>query len=278
MATPEIQAPQAFTQAVTGITNTLNVSQGFTYAILNYPAVSIASSNAFVNVVLTNPAQTEVSQALIYAIARGRIANPRLKAWKFKLDKHQFYVLRLGENKTLVVDIETGQWAWWASPQRVTWKANSGINWISSGSVAYNYGSNIVVGDDSIGALWVLNPKQGYDTTMTDEIVPFFRRATAQIVSKGRNFVPVYDVFLTGTSGEPAFSGAEVSLRYSDDGARTFIETPAIVVKENDFVQEFAWRSLGRIQAPGRIFQIEDNGAFARIDRLDVNWLQSDGE
>ncbi len=273
-STPFIEGSQGYIQSVSGTNSREDVSQAFVFGIINFPTPEVQSSQVFVQVVNTRPGILDVSQAFVQVVARGRIENPRLACWKFKLDAHEFYVVRLGENKTLVFDMLTKQWSWWASPLRNTWRLTTGLNWKEPGDAAFTYGSNVVCGDDTTGALWFLNPEQGYDDVPDpddDTQVPFFRRATAQVISRGRAFIPVYDLFLTGTPGQPAFINATVSLKYSDDGGKTFVNAGTLTVNPDEFVQEFAWRSLGRIQAPGRIFQIEDDGAFARIDGLDMN-------
>lgn len=275
--TPFIRGSQGYLQSVGSGPGQERVSQAFVLSVFNVPTPFLRSSDAYVQVVNSGGKQVNVAQAYVQVVARGRIENPRLKCWRFKLDAHEFYVIRLGENKTLVVDMLTRQWAWWTSPGLNVWRANTGLNWKEPGTAARNFGSNVVCGDDSLGVLWILDPEQGYDDSaepLDETPVPFFRRATAQVISRGREFLPVYDLFLTGTAGEPAFTGAEVRLNYSDDGGRSFVNAGTRTVNQQDFTQEFAWRSLGRIQAPGRIFQVEDNGAFARIDGLDINTMQ----
>jgi hypothetical protein len=46
--------------------------------------------------------------------------------------------------------------------------------------------------------------------------------------------------------------------------------TVRLTVTPSDYSQEFAWRSLGLIRAPGRMFELSDNGAAVRIDGLDI--------
>jgi len=219
----------------------------------------------------------QITQSGALAVVRGRVYNPRLRAWTYTLDGHDYYVLKLGDEKTLVYDLSTGQWSWFSSPDVEYWRLVTGFNWVSCGSVAHHYGSNVVVGDDTYGIIWVLNPVQGYDEDpryvngATPTPMPFKRRATAQITARGRTTVPCYEVYLTGSAGEPALTGQQVSLRYSDDLGKTFVNAGARTVNLADFGQEFAWRSLGLIKQPGRLFSIEDDGALARIDGLEVS-------
>ena len=91
------------------------------------------------------------------------------------------------------------------------------------------------------------------------------------MINRERNFRPCYQVYLTGSFGEPGYSGATVTLKYSDDLGNSYADAGSYTITEGDFNQEIAWRSLGRIVPSGRLFRVEDNGAFARIDGLDVD-------
>lgn len=201
--------------------------------------------------------------------------DPRLRAWHFSLDGHDFYVLRLGTDMTIVHDLTTGQWSWWHSPDRQNWRANYGFNWLSSGPNSADYGSNVFVGDDEEGVVWALDPEQAYDEKPAGGLEYFLRVATGQIATRTRRFLSVFQAYLMGSLGRPAYIGAEVKLEYSDDSGLTFKDAGDIEVRNLDRVQELAWRSLGRIYAPGRLFRVTDDGAVARIDSLDV---LTDGE
>ena len=56
----------------------------------------------------------EISQSRLLVAVRGRPGNPRLRDWTFSLDGHDFYVLRLGDDLTLVYDATTEQWVDWS--------------------------------------------------------------------------------------------------------------------------------------------------------------------
>jgi hypothetical protein len=60
-----------------------------------------------------NSMALRVPQADVLAYVRGRIQNPKLRAWTFTLDGHDFYVLRLGMDLTLVYDVYSEQWMDW---------------------------------------------------------------------------------------------------------------------------------------------------------------------
>lgn len=195
------------------------------------------------------------------------IDDPTIKSWGFTLDGHDFYLIRLGhEGKTLVYDVSTGQWAWWCTDGRSSFRVQEGKNWVSSGGLAGAYGSNIIAGDDTTGDLWVLDP----DSFLDDEL-PFTREATAQMITEGRKPLQIYSVYLTSSIGDPDVEDNIVTLSYSDDLGHTYITADAPQVSISEYDQEFAWRSLGQATAPGRLFKLRDTGSFARINVLHVN-------
>lgn len=288
--TPSIEVSQGRTLSTGQVTNNIEVSQGRTNvtAIINGPIqVSLARSLAVYNfptpsmelsqarVLSTGQVNNviEVSQARTLAVVRGRVYNPKLRAWTFRLDSHEFYVLRLADEKTLVYDMTAGQWYWWSSEDFNYWRLNIGMNWRSPGQNSFNFGSNIVAGDHAFGLLWFLDPEQGYDDDPTGGGIfyTFPRVATGQMIARSRNYVGCYEVFLTASGGFPALTGSQVTLEYSDDVGNTYVNAGSLVATAGNYNQEFAWRSLGKFGAPGRLFRITDNGAFPRIDGLDIN-------
>lgn len=272
----DVRAPQggALVTFGPGATPNLNAAEGGVLVAYNVPAENINATYGGVFAAFRQVADINVTQAHVLALVRGSISNPKLRVWTFDLDGHEFYVLRLGNNKTLVYDRTTEQWAWWASSGLASWRANIGTNWVQSGTVAQNYGSNVVVGDDTAGILWVLDPMQGYDDP-TDasarengETRPFTRIATGQTLTRGRVTIPCYQVYAVSDPGQPAYEGATVSLSYSDDGGNSFVDAGSIEAATGNYYQEFVWRSLGLVRSPGRLFRVTDDGAFAQLDEL----------
>lgn len=276
MATPEIRVEQSRTFAVVRQSSQkLNVFQGVSLAVYNIPADEIQVTQAAWNYVQRRVSQQmHVSQAAVLAVAKGRITSPKLRAWGFTLDGHEFFVLKLGTGgKTLVYDLTTKQWSWWSTGDLPGWRATVGMNWDSSGTIPGTFGSNVVVGDDSSGTLWVLNPDRGTDGShIDDEPRTFPRVSMAQIPTRGRDTIQVFGVYLTASLGEPATPQNVVTLDYSDDQGRTYVKAEVThTAVEGDYEQEFSWRNLGLVRAPGRLFRVTDNGAFARVDSLDIN-------
>lgn len=271
-----IDAPQAgIIAAVRQVATNINVPQGATLAVYNVPAANINATYADEHVIYSRIAQSmPVTQAMVMVVGKGKIDNPKLISWVYTLDGHDNFVLKLGtDGKTLVFDISTGQWAWWSNQETQRWRASVGMNWRSSGNIPQQYGSNVIVGDDSYGILWVLDPEKGLDDTLlSDEQVTFPRVATGQMITKGREFLSVFSVDLTASRGQPVLTDNTATLDYSDDQGNTYVTAdPAYVVEAGNYDQQFDWMSLGLVRAPGRIFRVSDNGSFARIDGLDVN-------
>lgn len=278
MATAEVTQFDITSVVSTAEAAAVQTSQYDLTVVFNVPSESIETSQYDAIAIMErqgDAAPVEVSQYDTVVIIRGRIFNPRLRCWWFELDAHEFYCLNLGvSGKTLVYDLTTDTWSWWATADLNYWRAAIGTHWNQSGEIAFNYGSSVVVGDDTAGILWVLNPLQGYDDPANQqdrdngEIIPFTRKATGQVLTRGRVTIPCYQTYLVADTGSPSYTGASVTLSYSDDGGNTYTDAATIVSEAGNYYQEFAWRSLGLIRAPGRLFKITDSGAFPKIDEL----------
>lgn len=205
--------------------------------------------------------------------APGRTANPQLRVWTFSLDGHDFYVLRLGDFDQLVYDVYSEEWVDWNDFGSLTWRAHCGITWIGAESLGDTYGSNVVAGDDTNGLLWFLDPEQPYDDNPVEGGPPsYFARVTVgQVPMTGREVLPCYATWLTTDMGDPAYSGAAVTLWSSDDAGVTWDNQGYIIVTSDENSPELSWYSLGQIEAPGRLFKIFNDGAITRIDALEMN-------
>lgn len=198
-----------------------------------------------------------------------------VNAWGFSLDGHDFYVIKLGTSGTIVYDLSTGQWCEWASPSAANLRLETGMNWLGMGATSLSEDGSartkIVAGDDTLGVLWTLDPDIGYDEHVTTLVPQAFQRvAVGGIPMRLRETTKVGGAYLTCNVGDPQLSGAEISLETSDDYGQTFQAHGTITTTVDDFTQEIAWRSIGLIKAPGRIFRIIDNGASVRLDSLDL--------
>lgn len=258
------------------VTPEINAPQADAAVVYNIPSLSVRTTQAAIDFVYRKVTTSlAVTEAGAYVVVLGTVNNPKLRAWNYTLDGHDFYVLRLGSSgKTLIYDNSTGMWSWYTSGQDVKWRVNTGMNWPSSGSIPSLKGTNIVCGDDTTGTLWILDSETAYDEGDPGDSTqyPFPRVVSAQLPTRDRDAQPVYSVNLTASFGDPGFSPNTVSLSYSDDMGHTYqtADTPLMEIT-GAYNLEFQWRSMGQYSSPGRLFQIADNGTFRRIDDMSVN-------
>jgi hypothetical protein len=197
----------------------------------------------------------------------------KVRAWQFPLDGHDLYVLRIGENSTAVFDLTTGEQTFWESPARTVWRAQTGTVWL--GRTSDNLvATNIIAGDDTLGLLWSLDPEQPYDEAeeLGQPDVAFERVLTTVLPLRMRNTIPCDAVYLTVSTGEPLTGEEEFTLRTSDDNGRTWRSHGTVTMTAGNYEQEVAWRSLGLMKAPGRIFEITDSGAATRVSNFDIKF------
>lgn len=271
----EAQVSQAQTFVTALVSPDIQVSLSDVLVLGIFPTENIQTSlvQAFVPLARSIDLQVSMAQTLVLAI--GHVANPKLRAWTFSLDGHDFYVLRLGDASTLVYDVYSEQWMDWVSFGRDYWRPNIGTNWVGAPALANAYGSSVVVGDDTWGLIYFLDPNQPYDqhadsSNPTQEVY-FERIIMGQVPIRGREVLPCFVTWLTADMGDPAYIGAGVTLYSSDDGGETFDSHGLVTVTLGAFEPELSWYSLGQISAPGRLFKIVDDGAIARVDGLEMN-------
>lgn len=272
---PSIQTSFLRTRTVSKSSSDVLVGGTLLRTIINFPSEYVQIPSMEIRTVVSSDVDVQVSGMVLRTIVRGRIANPRIRAWTYTLDGHDFYVLRLGDTSTLVYDVYSEQWMDWADLGQTVWRPNIGVNWTGGDRLAPTYGSNVAVGDDTFGLLWFLDAEQPYDEH-PDPTNPvqerYFDRITmGQVALQGRQVVPCYAVWLTGDMGDPAYMGAGVRLEISDDGGNSFIDCGMINITSGEYQPELTWYSLGQITAPGRLFKITDDGAVARIDGMEMN-------
>jgi hypothetical protein len=191
------------------------------------------------------------------------------------LDGHDFYVLRLGNDGTLVYDVASEQWCVWGSDESQLWRAYNGTNWIEADNQASVFGSNVIVGDDGNGSLYFLNPLSDTDDDAVEGPViqrPYKRIVQGQITTKGYSSKRVYDVVLEGSIGSATDANlVTVNLSFSDDRGNTYTDAGDITLTPDDYSVRAHWRSLGSMNMPGRLFRVTDRGSLRRIDYLDSN-------
>lgn len=251
---------------------TTSASQAWLTVAGNFPSNQARVSVAYGTAAVTTNNTILASQLAVMVAARGSVGDPSVRVWTFTLDGHDYYVIRLGNDRTLVYDNLTKMWSNWGSGDNTLWKAFSGTNWQGGEAIATGYGSSVVVGDDANGSLYFLNTDDDLDdhpvTGLSSQ--PFEREAFAQQVLHGYFARRAFAAYVLGSIGKvQGTTNATVKLSFSDDRGATFFEMPPLTVNNVD--TQCVWRGLGSMQYPGRIYKVIDYGAFKRLDSIDTN-------
>jgi hypothetical protein len=279
VATPETRVTDApiliGTSGGAAVSAEERVSQVGSLVALTFPTLFERTSGLMGMVAAASAMPLRVSQSAVLVAVKGRTANPKLRAWTFTLDGHDFYVLRLGDALTLVYDVYSEEWVEWDAFGSPLWPVNLGINWFGGTALAQSYGSTVLIGDDTFGLLWFLDPTRPYDENPDvadlQQQVFFERVVQGQVPMVGREVLPCYACWITTDVGAPAYVGAGVLLEISDDGGASYDDMGTVTVTAGETSPELSWYSLGQIEAPGRLFRITDDGAVARIDSMEMN-------
>jgi len=182
------------------------------------------------------------------------VTRPIRKAWAFNLDGHVFYVIGTYYGRTILYDATTGQWCLWKTAGRPFWNMFRGHVWRG----------RTLAADHEEGVVWELDPH-----SMLDEgTVAIERAVTGFMPLRGRTSFPQGALRLTGSTEQ---EDAVVTMRWSDDEGETWSGPHTRVIRAVDVVHPVKFRSLGRVRAPGRLWEIVDTGGIMRIDGLDAD-------
>jgi hypothetical protein len=188
-----------------------------------------------------------------------------VKAGAFNLDGHIFYVMNDVDGATLVCDLRTGQWHhWYTGAVPGLWNMQNGMMWEGRALAA----------DSASNELWEVDPHSMHD----EGTVEISRVVTAFQPLRGRASARVGSFRLTAGVGEPSLEGAELKLRFSDDEGQTWGITYTRALETDNFAQPLRFRSLGRLRAPGRIWEVSDSGGLVLIEGADADVEGSDGD
>lgn len=271
--TPQVRASWAKLLARLNTSPDIRVSFVAPMAVITYPTPFLRVTNAKIVARIVPVTDIRTTNAKVLAFVKGRTENRRVRAWGFTVDGHDFYVIRLGEDSTLVYDDLAGEWYEWNGESLPYWRAHIGAEWVGQDQTTYaqGYAINMIAGDDTYGILWQLMPEQGYDDEGQSGTPSYFtRQVTGHLPMRLRATMQCGGVYLAADMGRPVYTGASVSLSISDDGGETYTAVGSVEVVGGEYTAEIAWRSLGIIRAPGRLFLITDDGATSRIDGLDM--------
>ena len=274
--TPEVRASQAGSMiAVEGKVPLIEVSQLGTLIVGNFPTEEIRGTSIGVNALAEHETEVRASQMATMILALGRVQDPKIRSWTFTLDGHDFYVIRLGKTSTLIYDRLSDQWYVWGSAEGEQWRAYNGQNWIGAFErLAREYGSDVLIGDDGNGALYLLDPDRAVDDDALvgeETLRTFLRRVTGQIPTRSVDYLDDFGVQLIGSIGKmDSETLTAVTLYTSDDQGETYESHGTVNIENDAFDDRAEWRSLGSFNAPGRLYRIEDVGALQRIDYLET--------
>lgn len=173
-----------------------------------------------------------------------RIKTGDLAAWTFPIEGHRFYVLRSTAG-TFAYDFATGQWSEFASAGRANWRAHVGV--------AVN--GEVFAGDDASGAIWRLDT-----TAAADHGATMQRIFTAGVLHNGAP-VPCNNLMVDASVGQTALLSGQgsdplIEMRFSRDGGNTWSDWDAASLgAQGQYRTRAAWRRLGLIDRPGRVFE-----------------------
>jgi hypothetical protein len=186
----------------------------------------------------------------------------KVRASTFTLDGHKLYVLRCGQQGTFIYDTVTQQWSEFITAGQSNWNFEFCLNW-----------NGLVIGaDQSSGAIYKLDVSATQDEGSKDVT----RTVTGKYPVRGRDEISCAAVRLTASVGAPIAAAPTVNLRYSDDNGNTYVDAGEITLVVGDYDQELAWRSLGSMKQPGRVFEFVDVGGVVRIDGCTIETDKDD--
>lgn len=181
---------------------------------------------------------------------------PLEQGWAFNFDGHTFYVLNSVLGKSLVYDLTTGQWHGWVTAGEVTWNMHRGVVW-----------KGRVLGADAFAPrVWELDT----DSELDEGELPIERLVSGFQPVRGSASIRQGSLRLTARRDDPQGS-ALVRMRFSDDGGHTWSRHHEVSLLPGDGRSRIEYRSLGRIRAPGRLWEFSDAGGLVRIDGVDTD-------
>jgi hypothetical protein len=241
----------------------INAYQLGAYAAVNYESAGAIASQLGTTALTASEESSglyvlKAHQLGAYALVLPFADRRDLYAWRFPQDDHEFYVLQLGGDSTLIFDKSTGQWARWKSPDLTYWRGSDGRDW---------EGFNVCC-DSRDGRIWEIDPEGRLD----DGDTPITSVVTGMMTQRFANHTPIYRAELAVSEGEPP-SGVEegevtISLR-TIDGLNSYSHGSVIPpdIGEDATIR---WYGLGTASAPGRVFEITDTGYARRIDGFNI--------
>jgi len=191
-------------------------------------------------VILSQGVPNKISNESIEEVLK---RSSKFTAWSFRTNRHDFYILNT-DIATLVYDITAGSWYRWSSYQKDFWNAISGIH----------INDTVYAVTDFDGKIYKLSYTQSDGGTdyLVCEVSGF-------IPNNGNNSIICQNITLflnAGTSNSYA-TNPVIELRWSDDGGRNWSSySQGYTGFQGSYETNVAFRSLGRINRPGRYLEI----------------------
>lgn len=250
---------------------TARISQAHARILYSFPAQEGALSQARSRIMWSGSGavDAQASQLRVRLLIKFGADTRRLRAWTFPQDQHDFYVLTLGRDKTLIYDYLTKTWDVWKSPNMDIWRGSDGMAWEKDN----------VAGDVNKGILWNISANDRIDDSESGaaDVNPIQSRVRGMFPHRGRFNLSCYRATLTLAQGFPIAPGVGIRMRTSVDEGLSWIDHGFLLMDEAGAKYDVSWTQLGLIEEPGMIFEIIDTGYTRRINALDIDLGEDEG-
>ena len=187
----------------------------------------------------------------VVLVATDQVPTTPVSAWIYPFDGHLFYGLNLDTQGTTVLDVTTGQWSDWRTGDLPWLNMNLTVMWRAETHGASLLAPSILRFDPS--------------STMDDGWRTNTFVASGRQELQDRAYVGVAEALVFGSIG---LRGGDVRLRYSNNDGESWSVPVTRTVLPGSRATSVIYRDLGSARAPGRIWEIEDNGTMRRIGAL----------
>lgn len=204
----------------------------------------------------TNVAARAAQAAMLIAYGTGNPITQRADSWTFVMDGHRFWVLPLGPEGDWAYDTITKQWCQLYTQGFPGLNFTHGVMW----------GLRVMGGDALYPMLYELDPTQPDDEGWRSVM----HVVTGGIQTRSPNMVGLANFRITASAGVLSDASTAVNLTFSDNNGKTWSAAYTINVNQGDVDTPLVWSALGSFSAPGRIFQIQDQGGMLSISGADA--------
>jgi hypothetical protein len=206
------------------------------------------------SVVKAQGAPTKVSNESVEEILK---TSDDLSAWLFRYNRHDFYLVN-SPLFTLVYDITADLWARWDTYLLNYWVTQTGIQ----------INSTVLCGDIDTNQIYFL------EEGVADNELPVVREVSGFLPSNIKPTKAGEVIAYVNSGWSPSYTIEPIlELRWSDDLGATWSDyVQTSLGQRGDYTRSVAYRSLGLVRSPGRIFEfrIADKIRF-RLDYCTLN-------